>query len=314
VSRVPDFFIVGHPKSGTTALYEMLRRHPRIFMPDLKEPRYFASDLPSRYNPPRPGMVAETYDDYLALFDAATADQIAGEASPVYIWSRTAAQNIARVRPDARIVAILREPASYLRSLHFELIEARIEKEPDLRRAIELEPQRIGPKPDAEEDWPEVLQYTDHVRYVEQLRRFDALFPPEQMLVIIYDDFRADNAATVRRVLQFIGVDEDSPIEVTEANPTVRLRSVRMDEMVSAVDMGRTPAARVVKSTVKTLAPPPVRRRMRGMVRGVLFGAPKPADEELMLELRHRFKPEVEALGDYLGRDLVAQWGYRGIA
>ncbi len=40
--RVPDFFIVGHPKCGTTALYEMLRRHPQIFMPDIKEPWFFA--------------------------------------------------------------------------------------------------------------------------------------------------------------------------------------------------------------------------------------------------------------------------------
>src|ERR1700746_1159018 len=99
--RIPDFFIVGHPKSGTTALYEMLRRHPQIFMPELKEPRYFASDLPSRYNPRRSDVPAKTYEDSLALFDDAAPDQIAGEASPVYIWSQTAAANIAAAKPDA---------------------------------------------------------------------------------------------------------------------------------------------------------------------------------------------------------------------
>ncbi len=310
VSRVPDFFIVGHPKSGTTALYEMLRRHPRIFMPDLKEPRYFASDLPSRYRPRRSNVPAETYDDYLALFADATPDQLAGEATPVYIWSKTAAENIARARPDARIIAILREPASYLRSLHYELMAARIEKETDLRRAIALEPTRTGQKPDGEE-WPEVLQYTGHVQYVEQLRRYESFFPPEQMMVIIYDDFRGDNEGTVRGVLRFLGVEDAGPIEVMEANPAVRLRSVRVDEMVRAVDLGQGPAARVVKKAARAMTPRSLRRKSYQVIQDrLVFGSPQPADEELMLELRRRFRPEVEALSAYLKRDLLTQWGY----
>jgi Sulfotransferase family len=310
VSRVPDFFIVGHPKSGTTALYEMLRRHPQIFMPDLKEPRYFASDLPSRYRPRRPDVAAETYEDYLALFDEARSDQIAGEASPVYIWSHTAAENIARAQPAARIVAILREPASYLRSLHYELMQARIEKEGDLRKAIALEATRTGRQANGEE-WPEVLQYTGHVQYVEQLRRFHARFPAEQVHVIIYDDFRNDNEATVRGVLRFLGVDDAAPIEVMDANPTVRLRSTRVDEMVQAVDLGRGPAASMVKRTARALVPRSVRRRAFEMVQGrVLFGSPQPPDEDVVLDLRRRFRPEVEVLSEYLGRDLLALWGY----
>lgn len=313
-SRVPDFFIVGHPKSGTTALYEMLRRHPRIFMPDLKEPRYFASDLPSRYRPRRPDVPAETYDDYLALFADATPDQLAGEATPVYIWSQTAAELIARAQPDARIIAILREPTSYLRSLHYELMQARIEKETDLRKAIELEPTRKGRKPDDSEDWPEVLQYTGHVHYVEQLRRFDAFFPPEQMHVIIYDDFRADNEQTVRGVLRFLGIDDDGPIEVLDANPTVRMRSPRLDEVVQAVDLGRSPTARAVKRTVRAVAPRSLRRRAYATIqRRVVFGSPTPPDEDVMLDLRRRFRPEVEALGEYLQRDLLTLWGYDAI-
>src|SRR5450432_3386675 len=81
-SRVPDFFIVGHPKSGTTALYEMLRSHPQIFMPDFKEPRFYASDLPSRFQAPRAsGLAPETYEDYLTLFEPAAPGQVVGEAS-----------------------------------------------------------------------------------------------------------------------------------------------------------------------------------------------------------------------------------------
>ena len=67
VRRPPDFFIVGQPKSGTTALYEMLRRHPQIFMPENKEPWFFAEELHER-TPPRPGGTPETLAEYLALF------------------------------------------------------------------------------------------------------------------------------------------------------------------------------------------------------------------------------------------------------
>src|SRR4051794_26342475 len=102
VGRIPDFFIVGHGKSGTTALYEMLVRHPQIFMPESKEPWFFASELHER-TPPRPEGTARTLQEYAALFSAARFDQRVGEASVQYLWSRTAARAIAAVRPDARI-------------------------------------------------------------------------------------------------------------------------------------------------------------------------------------------------------------------
>jgi len=311
--RVPDFFIVGHPKSGTTALYEMLRRHPQVFMPELKEPRYFASDLPSHYRPWIPGAPAKTYEDYLALFAPAQADQLVGEASTAYIWSTTAAQLIAEAQPAARIIVLIREPASYLRSLHLQLLEIRTEKEADLRKAIGLEEARRQGRelPEVVANWPAVLLYTDHVRYVEQLRRFHAVFPREQVLVLIYDDFRSDNEGTLGTVQRFLGLDDSVPLEVMEANPTVRMRSVRADEVVTAITVGRGPAAQAVKSAVKIVAPKPVRSRAQRLLqRRMLFGSPRPPDEAFMLELRRRFEGEVRALSEYLGRDLVSLWGY----
>src|SRR4030088_2322138 len=110
VTRVPDFFIVGHAKCGTTALYEMLRPHPEIFMPELKEPLYFATDLRARRQRRSAGSLPTELEEYLALFDRAQPGQRVGEASSSYLWSHQAAANIAALRPDARIIAILREP------------------------------------------------------------------------------------------------------------------------------------------------------------------------------------------------------------
>jgi hypothetical protein len=309
--RLPDFFIVGHPKSGTTALYEMLMAHPQIYMPPGKEPWFFATELHER-TPPRPEGVAQTLEQYAALFAAATPEQRVGEASALYLWSHTAAARIARVQPDARIVAILREPASFLRSLHLQFLQTYIETESDLCKAIALEPaRREGQDVPRYTYWPQTLLYSEHVRYVEQLRRYDAVFPREQVLVLIYDDFRRENEATVRRVLRFLDADDSIAVEASEANPTVRPRSQRLHEVVHAISVGRGPVSLAMKGAIKTLTPPRMRRgALEAVQRHVVYSDPLPADERVTAELRARFRGEVQALGEYLERDLLTLWGY----
>jgi hypothetical protein len=316
VTRIPDFFIVGHPKSGTTALYEMLRRHREIYMPALKEPLYLADDMRPRFKPPRSASPPETLDDYMSLFDAAARGQRRGEASSSYLFSCTAAGRIAELRPDARIIAILREPASFLRSLHLQLLSTHVENQRDLGQAIAAESaRREGRRIPRRSPRPQLLLYSDHVRYVEQLRRYHAVFPPEQMLVLIYDDFRRDNEATVRRVLRFLDTDETSPLEVVDANPTTtRMRSQELDELINVISVGRGPVSQAAKRGLKALTSSRLRRSaIRATQRHLVYGRPEPPDEALMLELRRRFKGEVEGLSEYLKRDLVALWGYDGI-
>jgi hypothetical protein len=306
LGRLPDFFIVGHPKSGTTALYEMLRAHPQIYMPELKETRFFAPELHPRSE--QAGKYPDTLEQYLLLFAAASPEQCAGEASPSYLRSRTAAGRIAELNPDARIIALFREPSSFLRSLHLELLQDHVETEKDLRRAMDLE--TVRRQADELRSAPGLV-YSDYVQYAEQLRRYHAVFGPEQILVLIYDDFLADNEGTVRRVLRFLGADDTAPIEEKHANPTVRVRSLRLNELVRSVYLGRGPVARALKAPIKALTPERLRRdALEAFRRRVLYGAPRPPDEELMLELRARFKGEVLALSDELDRDLVTLWGY----
>jgi hypothetical protein len=310
--RAPDFFIVGHAKSGTSALYEMLRPHPQIFMPDGKEPWFLASDMWPRFRRPMAGPPLQTLEQYLELFATAAPGQRVGEASSSYLWSRTAASAIAELQPDARIVAILREPASFLHSLHLQFLRTHVESKKDLRKAMSLEAARAeGRHVPRRSHRPQLLQYSQHVRYVEQLRRYHALFPAEQVLVIIYDDFRDDNEGTVRRVLGFLDVDDAVPIDVIHANPTTGMRSQQLDELVHSVSVGRGPASRAAKATLKALTPRGLRRDVLTLTqRHLVHGAAPPLDERLALQLRRRFRGEVAALSEYLGRDLTALWGY----
>ncbi len=85
---LPDFFIAGNPKCGTTALYDMLLKHPQVFLPTVKEPNFFSSEWQKSSSPP------ESLDDYRRLFDAATSDQRIGEASAFYLSSSKAPEAI----------------------------------------------------------------------------------------------------------------------------------------------------------------------------------------------------------------------------
>jgi hypothetical protein len=311
--RTPDFFIVGHPKCGTTALYEMLREHPQIYMPELKEPWFLASDMRPRFQPPRSAPPLETLDEYLALFSAAAPEQRAGEASSSYLLSHTAAGAIAELSTEARVIAILREPASFLFSLHNQLLRTHVETEKDLRRAIELEEsRRAGKRVPRRSHRPQLLLYSDHVRYVEQLQRYRAVLPAEQILVLIYDDFRLDNEATVRSVFRFLDVDDAAPVAPRDANPTrQRMRSQWADEVVNMVSVGRGLPARAVKAGIKVLTTDTLRSgALRVTRRHVIHGKPGQADEMLMRDLRLRFRDEVVALSEYLDRDLISLWGY----
>jgi hypothetical protein len=319
--RFPDFFIVGHAKCGTTALYEMLRRHPDIYMPSVKEPQFFARNWLAPGEPPptrfeQTGLVAETLEQYLALFAAAPADKLLGEGSTFYLFSEAAPARIAAAQPDAKIVAILREPADFLRSLHLQMIQNQVETERDLRRALALEDaRRQGREIPKNAHWPQALIYTDRVRYVEQLRRYREAFPAGQMKVLIYDDFRSDNEGTLREVLRFLGVEDSHPLQPLSANPTVRVRSLRLAALWRGISAGEGRLARGARGTAKVLTTSAVRRRIvYPLRRRVVYAPPRPLDADLAAELRRRFKGEVVALGEYLDRDLVSLWGYGDVS
>ncbi len=311
--RVPDFFVVGHAKCGTTALYELLKRHPQIYMPVFKETQFLSRGPRRRAArqkraPRRP----QTLAAYLSLYEAAGPEQRAGDGSTEYLRTPSTAARIAELCPDARIIAALREPVSFLRSLHLQLLEVNLEDERDFEKALRLEQERRqGRHIPRSCVWPQALRYSQHVRYVEQLREYHERFGRERVMVLIYDDFRADNELVVREVLRFLEVDDSIELEHIEANPTVRVRSPRAGALVGALSVGNGPVSRAVGRTLKAVTSERLRRKALQTVKRVsLDTSPRPPDEQLINDLQQRFKPEVLAASEYLGRDLVSLWGY----
>ncbi len=311
-ARVPDFFIIGHEKCGTTALYRILSSHPQVFMPELKEPRWFVRDPDATPAGGGAGVLPRTLADYLALFADAGPDQVAGEASPQYIRSETAAARIAEVSPQARAIAILREPVSFLRSFHLACVRGGLEDERDFRRALELESERregrhIPPGCRA----PGRLLYSEHVRYVEQLRRFERALSPEHLHVIVYDDLRRENERTARAALRFLGVDERLALDISNSSGRRRkaVRNAPLHRLAIALKRARRwpDSAPAPLRVLDALTP----RWLETAARRATYAPPQPLDERLTAELRERFEPEVAALAQHLGRDLLLEWGYR---
>lgn len=308
----PNFFIVGHSKSGTTALYKFLQAHPDVWMSEPKEPNYFATDFCRGVT--EGAYVQRSEPAYLRLYDGWSGQRAVGEASACYLFSEEAAANIARFNPEARIIVMLREPVSFLRSYHLQRLKnppTEGEDVKDFARALALEPRRkqgLDTPPRCQT--PELLYYSERVKYADQLRRYREHFPAEQVLVIIYDDFKADNAATFERVCRFLDIDPTFEPEYEVHNRGKQIRSKTAQQTMRQLTHGEGALAGV-KRFAKLLLPRPVRRRLTGLAYNKLVFEPKThLDDAFVTDLKRRFKPEVERISEVLDRDLVTLWGY----
>ena len=213
--------MVGAPRCGTTAMYEFLRAHPDIYMPPVKEMKYFGGDLQyvHRLNAP-PDQIRVSKEVYLRHFDGVPEDKCAGEASSLSLVSETAAKEIHDFSPEAKIIVMLRDPVKMLYSWHGQLLATSNEDIPDFIKALDAEEdRRAGLNIPKSASLVTGLQYRKMVRYAEQLKRYIDLFGHESIKVIIYDDFSSNTHAVYRETLQFLGVNEDFKPEFRIINP-----------------------------------------------------------------------------------------------
>ena len=213
--RVPDFFLVGAPKCGTTALYAMLGSHPEIFVSPIKEPDYFAADIRAAVLGER---ATNDWSRYLDLFSAAAPTQRVGEGSVSYLASRVAAKAIHEWRPDARILMVLRDPADRLFAHYRAAVAAGATraKFPEwLDAAVAREKTETAP-----------IGPVAAGRYGVNVKRYLDVFPSTQIHIVDYEDFVAEPAAALRGIFRFLGVDETRHIPVNvRRNETRVLRS-----------------------------------------------------------------------------------------
>jgi Sulfotransferase domain len=222
----PDFFIVGAAKCGTTALYQYLSKHPSVFMPDMKEPKFFCTDLRTEGG-------IRTYDEYRALFAAASAERITGEASCWYLYSRIAIERIMTHNPEAKIIVMLRYPVDAAHSLHAAAWGYNHENIGDFEAAWRVQAARLSGK-HMPRQWPEpaTLQYGAMYRYAEQVRRVLDHVPERQRHFIIYEHFFADPQRHYAETLAFLNLAPDENATFSVVNPAIGPRSLLLDQLL----------------------------------------------------------------------------------
>jgi Sulfotransferase domain len=198
---LPNFLVLGAQKAGTTALYEYLRRHPQVTGPSWKEVSFFD----------RHWARGESW--YRGNFPnrARTRGKLVGEASPSYVFHRLAPQRVQELVPDARLIVIVRNPVD--RALSQYNHEVALGREPlRFEEALDAEEERLrgeeermaaDPRYFSREWWSHT--YKARGRYAEQLERWLAVFPREQLLVLPSDDLGSDPARAHAQVLEFLG-------------------------------------------------------------------------------------------------------------
>jgi hypothetical protein len=271
---LPNFLVIGAPKAGTTSLHLHLRAHPEIFMPDLKEPRFFGYEGEGS----RTKFPIRTLAEYEALFAGVTTETAIGEATPHYLVYPQAAGRIRDLLPQARLVASLRDPVERSYSVY------------------QMNRRNKG----VNEGVPFIAAMeTDHnlrETYHDMLQRYFDRFPREQIEVILLEDLERDPAATMRGLYRFLGVDPGFRPDLTKvANPGGEPRNKLLHRLLNDQRL---------RELSRALFPEPLVERLRDLRSRNLEKQPlRPEDRRKAINF---FREDILRTQELIGRDLSA--------
>ncbi|MCY3917352.1 MAG: sulfotransferase [Chloroflexi bacterium] len=301
----PNFFIVGAPKCGTTSLHEYLQRHPDVFMPFFKEPHFFGSDLEgSRFHQFR-----GKPDRYLKLFRDARGEKRIGESSPWYLASKNAAQEIHAYDPAAKIIIMLRNPIDMMYSMWSQFRYSGNEQIESFEEALSAEAdRRAGRRIRRAAHCITGLYYREMARFNEQAPRYIERFGRENVMVIIFDDFRSDTPAAFRGVLDFLDLDTSYSMTFDIRNPNKEVRLEWLQKLIvdSGFSLMLLKDRLTYLATTHSLVPQSFRTRaVKGMIAVYTkYENRSPLTTDFRRRLARELEGDIDALSALLDRDL----------
>jgi hypothetical protein len=303
----PNFFMVGAPKCGTTAIYAYLKQHPDVFMPYFKEPNYFCRDMhkeSDRHYGSKKYFSIRTEKQYMELYKDWDGQKMIGDATPDHLYSKEAAKHIYEFNPKAKILIFVRDPVDFIYSFHSQALFFSGEWEKDFRKALGLEEQRKkGKKIPPGVSFPSFLFYSERVKFSEQIKRYLDIFPKKNIKIVLFDDFKKDNRKVYKDIVRFLGIDDEFEPEYKILNPSKVPRSMAINYLFTFLS----------NLSIKRLIPTKIKYYISRMVKisNTKKSRRRPMDPRLKEELIKKFTPEVKALSKIVGRDLMKLWGYR---
>jgi Sulfotransferase domain len=300
---MPNFFIVGAQKAGTTSLYHYLNQHPQVYMSPIKEPFFFDHEMDSKgevvrrefgghRQPPR----FSNIEEYSTLFEGARGEKAMGEATPLYIYAPGTAERIERYVPGAKSIALLRNPADRAYSAFLYAVRMGVEPLTDFAQALREEPLRMR------DGWHYVFHYRSRGLYYQQLKRYYEVFGRERLGVWLYEDLREDPASVAQSAFRFLEVDDTfAPDTSSKYNPAGVPTSVSARAAMKATNRAVWALRKVLPPTSGIL---PFAFEMRRAVQSRVLTEPPPIDPELREGLVEGYEEDILRLQELIGRDL----------
>ena len=234
-------------------------------------------------------------DEYLACFSHHRNESAIGEGSALYLYSRDAVRNILKHVPDAKFIALLRDPVSAVQSFHWQLLYSHEEDLRDFREAWLAQAERADglriPKGTIIE---EALQYSEVFKYGAQLDRLFRVVEKSRVKIFLYDDFKSDPKATYLEVLEFLNLETIDLENYEVINKSKRMRFPRLEKPIENVD-------RLLKNAgVKTNFG--LKNRIKRL--NTRYASSPPLDSDMRLRLQNHFREDIKRTAGLIGRNL----------
>jgi len=293
-NKLPDFFIVGAPKCGTTSMHYYLQQHPKIFM-SAKELHFFGKDFTYRE-------ASTPLNYYCSFFKDAPTSHLIGEASVWYLYSKSAAKEIKEMNPQAKIIIMLRNPVDMIYSLHSEQYYNGNENIQSFKQALQTEALRLqGNHIPPQIGCPlEALQYKKVGLYYAQVKRYLEVFGKANVHCIFLKDLKESPETCLMNVLDFLQLNKSIQIDYNIQNKNKVARSQRLTNMLRN-------RSKFFIGQVKFLIP---YRKWRHQIQNLLWKWNAKTEERpamsssLKQELRNYFLKDIEQLEMLLDKDL----------
>ncbi|WP_083812107.1 sulfotransferase family protein [Polymorphum gilvum] len=297
---LPNTFIIGAPKCGTTALASYLASHPEVYFSVPKEPLFWCQDLPAAKHELRP----RTLEEYLLLFKEADPrrHKIVAEGSTAYLRSKVAVPRILEFSPDAKFIVMLRNPVDVVQAFHMEQCYNQNETETDFTKAWALQSEREQGRsmPNASIGRDDVL-YRKIARFGEQVRFIKSHVLKNNIKYIFYEDFQADSRRVYTDVLEFLGLQDDGRDEFEPVNAAHSARIPLISRFIL-----HPPA--ILERPMRSLRMYLIRNNYKyiKIVKNYLNkkSLRKPVSENLKQEISNYFLEDIKLLEDEIGRNL----------
>jgi hypothetical protein len=300
---MPNFLVIGAAKCGTDSLCDYLGQHPEIYMCPNKEPNFFVADgkaeIPYRGQGDREAikqwdMWVSSLDRYQALFADVSGEKAIGEGTTWYLYDETVPARIQHYIPEAKLIAILRNPADRAYSAYTMLLRDGRESIRDFAQALAAEDERVR------RSWEPMWHYTRLGFYYPQLKRYFDTFRTAQIHVVLYDDFNTRPREVLRDLYRFLDVDDEFEPDTSERR---NVSLVPKNHTYHQLIAGQNP----LKAAVKAVLPSDFRQRLRTRLVSQNLSRPEPLPEAIRRQLVETFRPDILKLQKLLDRDL-SRW------